>query len=173
MRKILKIPRILKIEKIDGFKLYCMFNNGETRLIDFEKIFNSWEISQKDIEYKLLNKVEFDQVSLRNYTLSWDNLEVSLVNEEGETNEYPYEIDPIILYEKSQEIDDNKFQNIGTMIKDARKKAGLTQAQLASRSGTSRFYISRLENNKTDIELSTVRKIIEAGLGRKLKVEIE
>jgi predicted transcriptional regulator len=41
------------------------------------------------------------------------------------------------------------------------------------RSGTSRFYISRLENEKTDIELSTFRKIIEAGLGKHLRVLIE
>jgi predicted transcriptional regulator len=49
----------------------------------------------------------------------------------------------------------------------------MTQAQLAQRSGTSRFYISRLENNKTDLEMSTFRKIVEAGLGKNLKVVIE
>ena len=35
MRRKLKTPRILKIERIDGFKIYCMFNNGESKLIDF------------------------------------------------------------------------------------------------------------------------------------------
>jgi predicted transcriptional regulator len=59
------------------------------------------------------------------------------------------------------------------MLKNARKNAGLTQAQLARRCGTSRFYISRLENDKTDVELSTFRKIIEAGLGKKLRLLIE
>jgi predicted transcriptional regulator len=36
------------------------------------------------------------------------------------------------------------------------------------RNGTSRLYISRLENEKTDVELSKFRKIIEAGLGKKI-----
>ena len=58
---------------------------------------------------------------------------------------------------------------IGLMIKQARKEAGLTQEELASRSGTSKHYISRIENNKSDIEMLTLKKIVEAGLGRKLK----
>jgi predicted transcriptional regulator len=41
------------------------------------------------------------------------------------------------------------------------------------RSGTTRFYISRVENNKTDVELSTLCRIIEAGLGKNLKLIIE
>lgn len=52
-------------------------------------------------------------------------------------------------------------------------ESGLTQEQLARRSGTTRFYISRIENNKTDIEMSTFRKIIEAGLGKNLRFSIE
>jgi hypothetical protein len=45
MRKNLKIPRILKINKIDGFKIIVMFNNGESRLIDFEQLFGDWNVS--------------------------------------------------------------------------------------------------------------------------------
>jgi predicted transcriptional regulator len=59
------------------------------------------------------------------------------------------------------------------MIKTARLSAGLTQDELAQRSGTTRFYISRIENGKTDFEISTLRKIVEAGLGKKLKLLIE
>lgn len=173
MRRILKTPRILKIEKIDGFTLYCMFNNGETRLIDFKMIFQEWKLRPEDKEYILLQKDEFNRVELKNNTLSWGNIDVSLKNEKGEENVFPYEIDPRYLFEKSQTISDDKSQGFGTMIRKARKKAGLTQAQLASRSGTSRFYISRLENNRTDVELSTFKKIVEAGLGKKLKMVIE
>lgn len=48
----------------------------------------------------------------------------------------------------------------------------ITQEELAARSGTSKHYISRLENNKSDIELLTLKKIVEAGLGRQLQVQI-
>ena len=56
MRKNLKVPRILKIKKINGFKVICMFNNGESRMIDFELLFNEWNISENDIEFPLLEK---------------------------------------------------------------------------------------------------------------------
>lgn len=173
MRKNLKTPRILKIQKIDGFKITCMFNNGESRIIDFEKLFKKWEVSKQDIEYPLLQKKEFEKVKLQNYTLSWPNISVILVSEIGEKKAHPYEIDPLTLFENSQEITTDEISKFGSIIRKARKKAGLTQEQLAERSGTSRFYISRLENNKTDVELSTFRKIVEAGLGKHLKLLIE
>lgn len=57
---------------------------------------------------------------------------------------------------------------IGEMIKEARKEAQLTQEQLAARTGTKKSYISRLENGKIDIQISTLFKIIEEGLGKRL-----
>lgn len=171
MRKNLKIPRILKIERIDGFKVICMFNNGESRMIDFELLFNDWNISEDDIEYPLLQEKEFKKLRLRNYTFSWDNIQISLLSEDGKEYNHPYEIDPVTLFKHSVESDE--ISRFGSLIRRARKKAGLTQEQLAEKSGTSRFYISRLENNKTDVELSTFRKIVEAGLGKHLKLVIE
>ena len=173
MRRKLKTPRILKIERIDGFKIYCMFNNGESKLIDFNSIFKEWNLTPDDIEYPLLKKKEFQKVKLINNTLSWDNLTIMLMTEKGKEEKFPYEIDPYFLYQKSQVVENKHSFKIGILIRNARKKAGLTQEQLALRSGTSRFYISRLENEKTDIELSTFRKIVEAGLGKHLKVLIE
>ena len=173
MRKNIKTPRILKIEKIDGFKVICMFNNGESRLIDFELIFNDWNVSKEDIEYPLLQKAEFEKLKLRNQTLSWNNIQIDLLSEDGKEQSHPYEIDPVTLFQYSTEIENSEVSRFGSIIRLARKKAGLTQEQLAEKSGTSRFYISRLENNKTDVELSTFRKIVEAGLGKHLKLIIE
>lgn len=172
MRQRLKLPRIIKIEKINGFKIQCMFNNGESRLLDFKKIFNDWNISGEDIEYKLLDLKEFKKVELRNYTLSWPNIGIEIKNESGQIERHPYEIGPDVLFRLSQHIDINEMK-LGNLIKTARLKSGLTQEQLAMRSGTTRFYISRIENNKTDVEMSTFRKIIEAGLGKSLKLIIE
>lgn len=47
---------------------------------------------------------------------------------------------------------------------------GLTQQELTLMSGTSRTYISRIENDKSDIEIGTLRKIIETGLGKNLDI---
>lgn len=56
-------------------------------------------------------------------------------------------------------------------LKEERLRAGLTQKQLAERIGTKKTYISRLENGKSDIQLSTLFRIFE-GLGRRVSVTI-
>ncbi len=61
---------------------------------------------------------------------------------------------------------------VGEMIKEARKEANLTQDDLAKKTGTKKSYISRLENGKIDIQISTLFKIFEEGLGRKLELTI-
>ena len=53
-----------------------------------------------------------------------------------------------------------------------RKEAHITQEQLADKIGTKKSYISRLENGKADIQLSTLFKIFETGLGRKIRLTI-
>lgn len=173
MRKKLAIPRIIKIQKITGLTILCMFNNGENRILDFAKIFKQWKIGENDIEYPLLTPQEFKKVQLRNYTLSWPNISVALVSEDGDEELHPYELSPDELYKLSEPAEPSSSEKFGSLIKSARIKAGLTQEQLAQRSGTSRFYISRLENNRTDVELSTFRKIVEAGLGKHFKLIIE
>ena len=57
---------------------------------------------------------------------------------------------------------------IGEMIKEARKEAHLTQEALAEKTGTKKSYISRLENGKIDIQISTLFKIFEEGLGKRI-----
>jgi DNA-binding XRE family transcriptional regulator len=172
MRKIVKIPRILKIEKIDRFSIYAVFNNGEIRLLDFREIFTDWGIDKTDIEYKLLDEKEFKKVKLRNQTLSWENIKVKLTDENGTEKEYPYEIGADVLYRlgKTTDLLNEKF---GEIIRKERLKAGLTQNELAHRAGTTRFYISRFENNKSDIELSTFKRIVESGLGKRLNLQIK
>jgi hypothetical protein len=64
MRQKIKIPRIIKIEKVQDFLIQCMFNNGESRMLDFQKIFNDWKVSETDIEYPLLDPKEFNKVTL-------------------------------------------------------------------------------------------------------------
>ena len=56
-------------------------------------------------------------------------------------------------------------------LKEERLRAGLTQQQLAERIGTKKTYISRLENGKADIQLSTLYRIFE-GLGKRVAVTI-
>ena len=51
-------------------------------------------------------------------------------------------------------------------LREERIRAGLTQQQLAEKIGTKKTYISRLENGKADVQLSTLFRMFE-GLGRR------
>lgn len=62
---------------------------------------------------------------------------------------------------------------VGVLIQEARKKQHLTQEQLAEKVGTTKNYISRIENNASDIRLSTLMRIIGEGLGGHLKLSVE
>jgi DNA-binding XRE family transcriptional regulator len=62
---------------------------------------------------------------------------------------------------------------IGVLIQEARKKQHLTQQQLAEKVGTTKNYISRIENNASDIRLSTLMRIIREGLGGSLKLSLD
>lgn len=62
---------------------------------------------------------------------------------------------------------------IGVLIQEARKRKHLTQEELALRSGTTKNYISRIENNASDIRLSTLMRIIREGLGGHLTLNLD
>ncbi|MDO8886194.1 helix-turn-helix transcriptional regulator [Candidatus Oleimmundimicrobium sp.] len=62
---------------------------------------------------------------------------------------------------------------LGLMLQELRKGQGLTQEQLAVKCGTTKTYISRIENNASDIRLSTLMRIISEGFGGHLRLNVE
>ena len=61
---------------------------------------------------------------------------------------------------------------IGALIHKARIEKGLTQEELAQKVGTTKSYISKIENNIKEVRLSTLQKIVHLGLGGELKLSI-
>ncbi len=61
---------------------------------------------------------------------------------------------------------------LGLMLQELRKGKGLTQQQLADRCGTTKNYISRIENDASDIRLSTLMRIVADGLGATLRLSV-
>lgn len=61
---------------------------------------------------------------------------------------------------------------IGELLKDERLQAKLTQEELADKIGAKKSYISRIETGKTDIQLSTLYKLFEVGLGKQITISI-
>ena len=61
---------------------------------------------------------------------------------------------------------------IGYQIRNGRLKLDLTQEDLAERIGKKREFISRIENDGSNLTIKTLRNIVEVGLGGKLKIEV-
>ncbi len=75
---------------------------------------------------------------------------------------------------KRDELDSGfEIFKIGAMIQEARLQKGLTQEELAQKAGTTKSYISKIENNVKEARFSTLQKIVELGLGGHLELSIK
>ena len=62
---------------------------------------------------------------------------------------------------------------IGAMLQEARLVRGMTQEELAEKAGTTKSYISKIENNIKEARISTLQKIVELGLDGHLDLSIK
>ena len=62
---------------------------------------------------------------------------------------------------------------IAELIRDKRKEANMTQQELAEKLNVKRSYISKLERAVGDVRVSTLRKVVEEGLGGTLHIQVE
>ena len=61
---------------------------------------------------------------------------------------------------------------IGMLLRNAREEKRLTQEQLGELIDKKRTYISRVENNGSNLTLKTLFDIVEKGLGGKVEITI-
>ena len=61
---------------------------------------------------------------------------------------------------------------IGYQIRNGRVKLDMTQEDLAERIGKKREFISRIENDGSNLTIKTLRDIVEVGLGGTLRIEV-
>ena len=62
---------------------------------------------------------------------------------------------------------------IGALIHETRLEKHMTQEELAKKCGTTKSFISKIENNVKEARISTLQKIIELGFGGKLELLIK
>jgi DNA-binding XRE family transcriptional regulator len=170
-----RLPKILKINHIykKELKVSVLFSNGEDRILDFSSIFKKdWKITKADPEYKLYSPNEFAKLKVMNHTLSWSNIDLFITGSDGKKRKVNYEVGADVLYKLSH-VDEQLNISIGSLFKKARLAANLSQEMVAKLSGTSRTYITRLESDKQDVEVMTLKKIVEAGLNKHLTISIK
>jgi ribosome-binding protein aMBF1 (putative translation factor) len=93
-------------------------------------------------------------------TKSWTEIKETIYGEKGT--------------KRRDELDrDFESFKIGLLLKKAREQKQLTQDQLAEMVNKKRTYISRVENNGSNLTLKTLYDIVEKGLGGKVKISIE
>lgn len=167
------LPKIVRILEITPFKITLLWNTAEIRIIDFIPLFEDWE-RQGDTHITPLKEWDtFKQATISgNGTLAWKNVPVTF-SFKGKKHTSPLELDAQELYRQSVLLRKVESVNVGALLREARLKAGLSQTDVALKSGTSRHYISRIENEKSDIQLETFQKIVELGIGKKVVIEIQ
>ncbi|WP_020535549.1 helix-turn-helix domain-containing protein [Lewinella cohaerens] len=166
------VIHLLKINEVKGFEIYCVFSNGEYRVIDILKFLNSKELKSDSILRNLYDEDKVKNVIIKNATLTWPDIKKVTRLSNGMEFEVELDLDPVVLYENSK-IDkerDSAYQ-LGRALKKARISAGITQEELAQKVGTSKSYISKIENSRSDIGYKTLRKIIEVGLNKRIVIE--
>lgn len=62
---------------------------------------------------------------------------------------------------------------IGILIRQARESRNMTQEELGRLVSKKRSYISRVENDGSNLNLKTLYDIVEKGLGGKIKIAID
>jgi DNA-binding XRE family transcriptional regulator len=167
------LPKIARIIEVKPFQITLLWNTSEIRVLDFAPQFKVWN-KEGDSKMAVLEDWEtFRQVSLsENSSLCWPNIPVSFSFKQ-ETRTAPLELDALELYRQSTLVKKMEGFNVGAMLRKARMGAGLSQADVALKSGTTRNYISRIENDKSDIQLETLQKIVELGIGAEMVLQIK
>ncbi|MDZ4679335.1 MAG: helix-turn-helix transcriptional regulator [Saprospiraceae bacterium] len=171
MKPLQKISRIIAVEP---FKITLLWNTSEIRALDFAQLCNQWEADGDSKMAALRDWETFKQVTLsENRTLCWPNVLVSFSFKGEASTTSPLELDALELYRQSTLVKKTESVNVGAMLRKARENAGLSQADVALKSGTTRNYISRIENDKSDIQLETLQKIVELGIGGEIVLQIK
>lgn len=150
-----------------------VINYGAFRTINFEKLLKKLKVEKKSPTAVLFKKEEFKKAIICNNTLSWNNVEQYIIGKDNQKVKVPFEIGADILLKNSDPEKTGLKTKIGKLIRESRIKSGLSQQELAIISGTSRSYISRIKNDRSDIELATLRKIVEVGLGKNLEIKFK
>jgi transcriptional regulator with XRE-family HTH domain len=63
---------------------------------------------------------------------------------------------------QARRTDDPGMADLGTNLREARERLGLTQEQVAERSGVHATEVSRIEGGKRDPKVSTLERLAEA-----------
>ncbi len=144
------------------WRVFCFFD-GEKFVVlmnGFQKKTQKTPKNQIEKALKIMAEYYEQKKSKVMETKSWKNIKDDVYGKVGT--------------ERRDELErDFESFKIGLLLKKAREEKQLTQSELAELIDKKREYISRVENNGSNLTLKTLYDIVEKGLGGKVKISIE
>ena len=144
------------VKALDGTKLLVTFRNGVKKLYDVGQLYEElpqFRVLEEDAE--LFNWVHVD---VGGYGISWND-ELDLAAEE--------------LWENGEEIEERETPDVLEALAESlctmRKSVGMTQVQLAKKTGIDQGDISKIERGLANPSVSTLKRLAD-GMGVCLQV---
>ncbi len=165
--------KVLKIRQVQFPTISFIAGNGEYRNIDIRQYFRSIRLGKGDFGFDVLkDKKIFETVSVEGYAITWKAISKSMVLPNGKKMQAYFQLDPLQTIQNSTLELDASNAPIGEKLKQERIKQDLSQEELGEKIGSSKHYISKVENSKTDLEFKTLQKLFEVGLGKKVHLAV-
>ena len=155
------LSRIIDVINVEFPKVTTLWNNGEIRVNNFSPHLHT----DNERLRKLANPASFSEIIVADGTLHWPLIQLPATFK-GKDTLQALALDPDVLYQNSELIGISFQTLLSFNLRKARLNAGLSQRELAEKSGTTKAYISRLESGKADFQISTFARIIEQGLNK-------
>ncbi|GAB3641569.1 hypothetical protein [Spirosoma arcticum] len=115
-----KLPHITEIIKVEPFKITVRWTTGEIRVIDFEQLFQQWDVQPDEPEAAPFDYDTFKYASVADgKTLHWVNVTVEHLtfnDNAAEKQSSPLSFDPDVLYEVSRPIEEFRLVPIDTQL---------------------------------------------------------
>lgn len=157
--------RIIKIVGKSFPVIKFISNNGEYRSINLKELFQKIDLREGEFGYDVISdKNLFNSVELIDNALAWKKIIKTFSFPGKKLINTFFHLDPITTIENSKLDDNNQLLKYGQTIKNFRKYyLHISQEELGKKIGSDKYYISKIENQRTDLELKTLRKIYEVG----------
>jgi hypothetical protein len=103
-----KLIRISEIIDIQGFKLICLWSNGEVRVNDFDPIVRQWDTGRNQFLAQLSEPGIFHTAFAKSGTVAFAGALVDI----GDMGLQPLDLDPDVLFETSQLIGESVSESV-------------------------------------------------------------
>ena len=166
-KRFTQLPKLASVEVRDEDNLIVTFQSAERRLLELGSA-----------EQQLGETLPRGHVPLNHRRApAWPEppLNLDLVGSLIEFIDVPqsrYSLGADTVRKLSVPLEPDFREVLGRRLRKLRKELGLSQLDVANRIGTQRTYISHIENGHSDLEIQSLKRIVEVGLGRELEISI-